>query len=172
MLRLATSSRVFERNLILQRPAEPARNRQADRLEQSVWRGDLARAQNISLPIPEDDLSNLEIVIDEGDNAPLPIISMELMVKSAALRFVHPGGQLTLFYGKPGLAPPRYDIELLATRLLEAPAREISLPPTARPVHPAASESSLYLFWAAVAAVAIVLLVLLSRLLRQDAHRE
>jgi hypothetical protein len=168
MLRLATSSRVFERNLILQRPAEPGRNRLAERLDQSVWRGDPAHVQYLALPIPEDDPSNLEIVIDEGDNAPLPIISMELMIKSAALRFVHPGGQLTLLYGKRGLAPPRYDIELLATRLLEAPAREISLPPAARTVRPAASASSLHLFWAAVAAVAVVLLVLLSRLLRHD----
>jgi hypothetical protein len=36
---------------------------------------------------------------------------------------------VNLLYGQPGLAPPRYDLSLLAPRLLGEAAREITLAP-------------------------------------------
>src|SRR5436305_13701592 len=70
--------------------------------------------------------TEVDVVIDDGDNAPLPITSAKLLLPGYALRFTAPGGPLTLLYGAT-IPPPHYDIALIAQRLRAPPAREIRL---------------------------------------------
>ncbi|MGZ8832056.1 MAG: hypothetical protein ACXW19_02530, partial [Thermoanaerobaculia bacterium] len=106
----------------------------------------------------------IDLVVSEGDNAPLPISSVDILLPSYALRFEHPGGPLTLLYGGSTTSAPRYDLALLAPRILTEPAREIS---ASKPATEGAPDerSEMKYFWIAIAVVAIVLLALFARLI-------
>jgi hypothetical protein len=72
-----------------------------------------------------------------------------------------------LLYGQPGLAPPRYDLALLAPRLLGEAAHEIALAPeTGTSAEPDPAAAGKKIFWGALVAAVVVLLLLLGRLLR------
>jgi Protein of unknown function (DUF3999) len=162
---LETESRVFERSVTLRRAADSHRNREAAVLETAAWSSadpELVPPA-LSFDIPSG-VGAIELVIDEGDNAPLPIASAKLLLPSSALRFYHPGTTLSLLYGNPRANPPRYDLALLAPRLFGEPAHELSL----GPVDAQAAEETpdRKIFWIAIAVAAVVLMVLLARLLR------
>lgn len=108
----------------------------------------------------------LVVSIDDGDNAPVPLVRASLLLPAQRLRFVREEGvALTLVYGQAGLAPPRYDLELLASRLLGAPAFEAALaPPAPEAVE---REAGPKLFWAALVGAVVALLLLVARLLRR-----
>jgi len=61
--------------------------------------------------------------------------------------------------------PPRYDLALLAPRLLAQPARELKLAPIVPSTDPAPEQRERKYFWIAIGVVAIVLLALLAKLL-------
>jgi hypothetical protein len=104
-------------------------------------------------------------VIDEGDNAPLPITSATIDIPAVSLRFYNPGSPLTLLYGNAHASAPQYDLALLAPRVLGEPARDLSLGAAAGA---AAEESALdaKIFWAALALATLILLAILARLVR------
>ena len=145
-LELTTSARVFERNVTLQR-------------QRLSW--DSADPDKPAPPMVLDcRAAEVDVVIDDGDNAPLPIASARLLLPGYALRFTAPGGPLTLLYGA-SIAAPHYDIALIAPRLLAQPAREMKLPPFAR----SEPHSEKRVFWIAIVAAVAVLLAILGRLL-------
>ena len=168
---LRTSARVFEREITLRRATDERRGRQAAPIAFETW-----RATEPDLPPPPItfDLSGansshgrevLEIVVQEGDNAALPITSAEVLLPSVALRFHHPGSQLFLVYGNRDITAPRYDLALLAPRLFGQPARELMLSPIAAPTDAPEEHGARKFFWIAIGVAAVVLLVLLARLL-------
>ncbi|HET7433482.1 MAG TPA: DUF3999 family protein [Thermoanaerobaculia bacterium] len=114
---------------------------------------------------------DVQLVIDEGDNAPLPLASAELLLPSYALRFTHPGAPLFLVYGNATAQPPRYDLALLAPRLFGEPARELTLGAAAPPAHEEEHRERNF-FWIGIAIVAVVLIALLARLLAPLAREE
>ena len=66
------------------------------------------------------------LVVDEGDNAPLPMTKARLLLPSYRLRFYHAGNApLRLVYGRTDLQPPQYDLALLAPQVMGAQAAEI-----------------------------------------------
>ena len=70
------------------------------------------------------------LVVDEGDNAPLPLTKARLLLPSYRLRFYHTGNaSLRLAYGRDDLQPPQYDLALLAPRVMGARAREVDAAP-------------------------------------------
>ncbi len=88
---LHTSARVFERTVELRSAAEPRRGRSPQAIASSTW-----RATNPEEPPPtitfdaanaHDARDGLEIVVNDGDNAPLPLTRAELLLPSTALRF-------------------------------------------------------------------------------------
>src|SRR5436305_10395592 len=91
--------------------------------------------------------TEVDVVIDDGDNAPLPIASAKLVFPGYALRFTAPGGPLTLLYGA-AIPPPQYDIALIAQRLRAQPARELEPPPFAQKE----AHAEKRLFWIAIVA--------------------
>jgi hypothetical protein len=126
-------------------------------------------APALLLDLPPDDGKTLFVSIDDGDNAPLPVVRASLLLPAHRLRFVREeGAALTLVQGQAGLASPRYDLELLAPRLLGAPAVEAALAPL--PAGEAAQErreSGSRLFQAALVGAVVALLLLVARLLRR-----
>ncbi|HEV7766988.1 MAG TPA: DUF2339 domain-containing protein [Thermoanaerobaculia bacterium] len=169
---LRTSARVFERAIDLRGAADERRGRSVSPAASATW-----RAADPELPPPaltfDPPLNGndaLEIVVHEGDNAPLPITSAELLLPSVGLRFHHPGTALSLLYGNTALTPPRYDLALLAPRLFAQSALDLTLAPIAAAKDDDQDPGARKFFWIAIAVVAVALLALLGRLLKPVAR--
>jgi uncharacterized protein DUF3999 len=175
---LATTARVFEREIRLVEVSEGASVRERRRGEepveptvaQAVWRhaDPETPASQLILELPSSPATRFDLLVEEGDNAPLPLGPPRLLLPANRLRFFNSGAHpLTLLYGQPGLQPPRYDLSLLAPRLLGDAAHEITLGPEPRQSpepDPGATEKKI--FWGALVGAVLVLLFLLGRLLR------
>lgn len=145
-LELTTSARVFTRNVMVQRRREWWSSEDPDKP---------------APPLAVDcNVNEIDIVIDDGDNAPLPITSAKLVFPGRAIRFTAPGGPLALLYGA-AIPPPRYDVELIADRLRAQPARVIAPPPFA----PKDPREEKRVFWIAIVVAVAALLAILARLL-------
>ncbi|MGH7435141.1 MAG: hypothetical protein ACRENE_05675, partial [Polyangiaceae bacterium] len=174
---LSTTARVFQRRLALMRPRPPgASQREPAAMEVGPYdwthadSDSPAPALGIALSAP--DASTLYLRVDEGDNAPLPIVSARYELPGVRLRFyVGADRALTLLYGSQGLGAPTYDLSLLAPRLVGEAAEELNVGPetaNAAAVAPA-PPPGMRAFWAVLAGAVVILLVLLGRLLRAEA---
>lgn len=165
---LRTSARVFERRIDLRSAANERRGRLAAPVASATWRSAepelVPPAMTFDPPLTGNDA--LELVVHEGDNAPLPITSAELLLPSIGLRFHHPGKPLSLVYGSSQLAPPQYDLALLAPRLFAQQAQDLMLAPMASTKDEHEGGGARKFFWIAIGVVAVALLALLARLLR------
>jgi hypothetical protein len=176
---VATPARVFEREVrLVERPETP--EPQSGRREpgepreqivaQSTWRhaDPETPAPQLTLEVPPSPSTHFDLLVEEGDNSPLPLDPPHLLLPANRLRFFAPAGAaLTLLYGQPELSPPRYDLSLLAPRLLGEAAHEIALGPAPyRAPEPDATAQGRKIFWGALVGAVLVLLVLLARLLR------
>jgi hypothetical protein len=165
---IRTDAHVFERTAILRKPADESRGRDAETLDTTPWQSSDPDSDPppLTFDVPLRGTHNVELQIDEGDNAPLPITSAELLLPSYALRFVSPGAPLTLLYGNPAAAPPRYDLALLAPRLFGQSSREVMLAAATPADSAGVTSRERMIFWIVIAAAAVVLLATLTRLLR------
>lgn len=165
---LRTSARVFERTIDLRGAASERRSRLAAPAASARWQSAdpklVPPAMTFDPPLSGNDA--LEIVVHEGDNAPLPITRAELLLPSIGLRFHHPGTPLSLAYGSPQLASPRYDLALLAPRLFSQPAGDLMLAPVTAAKDDREGGGARKFFWIAIGLVAVILLALLARLLK------
>jgi hypothetical protein len=167
---LDTSARVFHRQVqaAIERPADRRRRGPwLDVVAASPWthvQQDTA-AQPLVLPLRSMDAAELVVVVEEGDNATLPITRAALLLPSYRLRFYRQdAGALRLLYGRDDLAVPRYDLALLAPQVMGGEARETT---AALPDTPAASGAAFVsprVFWAFLAGAVLVLLALVARL--------
>jgi hypothetical protein len=164
---LETSGRVFERSVLVRTRPDSHRNRRRVDLARAVWRGTEAdaAAPPLTLDLALRASPSIEVVVDEGDNAPLPITRARLLVPARALRFQHPGTPLVMLYGNPRAAAPRYDRALLTRELISRPARELELPPPPPGSDADEDAKDRRLFWAAVVLAGAVVIVMLLRLL-------
>jgi hypothetical protein len=174
-LTVNTSARVFQRSVQLGvvRPAD--RNRREawfDVVSATTWRhaDEQAVAPALTLPVGPLDEQDMWLVIDEGDNAPLPLDHPRLLLPSYRLRFFAPaapaGGGLRLLYGRNDLQPPRYDLSLLAPRLMGAAATEVAAGPESARAGAPAFVSPRW-FWAFLGAAVLVLLGLIAKLAKR-----
>ena len=173
-LELKTTARVFARRVTLLRELSGGRPETAGTFVEvaaSSWESaDPEKAAHpLVLELPPGGGKELFVSVDDGDNAPVPLSGAALLLPAHRLRFVREeGSSLTLVQGRDALAAPRYDLELLAPRLLGAPAVETSLAP-APPTAPreAAESRSRTVFWAVLVGAVVALLLLVARLLRR-----
>ena len=175
---LTTTARVFDRSvrLVEESAADNQRRRDAsiETLAQERWvRADQDRpAAPLSLKVRPLHGRELFVVVDEGDNAPLPIPTARLLLPAYRIRFFRDGtSRLRLTYGRSELDRPKYDLALLAPQVLATPAADVLLDAeqaTAGGTTVAAVVSP-RLFWGALAIAVIVLLGLIARLLRKPA---
>ncbi|HUB05847.1 MAG TPA: DUF3999 family protein [Myxococcales bacterium] len=172
---LTTAARVFDRRVtfaVERAPDAPPRSPPLQVIEARSWSH--ADADNpapaLDVALPSLDGKRLWVLVDEGDNQPLPLSPPQLLLPSYRLRFFRQtDGPLTLLYGKPELQAPRYDLALLAPQLVGAVASEVTAGPEAAVA--AASQSApmqTKLFWGALSGAVIVLLGFMVQLLRKQ----
>ncbi|BDG05336.1 DUF3999 family protein [Anaeromyxobacter oryzae] len=162
-----TSARVFRRDVRVYADPPDHGPRRPVLLASATWaHADPARpAPPLALDLPALEGERLVLAVDDGDNAPLPLAAARLLVPAYRLRFFHPGPELALVHGAPDLAPPRYDLALLAPRLRAAPAREVALGPApARLAGRAPGAAGRTAFWVVLGIAVSGLLALVGRL--------
>lgn len=159
---LETGARTFRREL----RAELLQPGGARILWQGCWtQADGLAEATLAIPLNGPLEGELRLIVDEGDNQPLPLKGARLLLPAWRLRFFHPGTPLRLAYGAE-LGAPQYDLALLADRLRAVPAQELALPAEPAAAAGSASRQSL-LFWGVLVAAAAALLLLLGRLLKR-----
>jgi len=173
---LTTSARVFERRVNVAEEREPDMDRRRDAwldtMATSRWtHADQDRpAMPLSLPVRSTRGTDLLIIVEEGDNAPLPIASARVLLPAYRIRLFREANALRVAYGRVDLSRPQYDLALLAPQLLGAPAADVAL--DAEQTSAVATTAALVsprLFWTALTIAVIVLIGLIARLLRKPA---
>ena len=172
---LTTPARVFDRpvSVVVERaPTVQRRDPWVETLVNARWThaSQDVPAPALTLSLQETATRDLLLVIEEGDNAALPISQARLLLPAYRLRFFHDGASpLRLAYGRPDLDAPRYDLSLLAPQLLGVSATEIS-PDPEQPIDSAANTSWLSprVFWTLLVFATVALLALIIRLLRSQ----
>jgi hypothetical protein len=170
-----TSDRVFRRTLRL------AVERPPDRRHRGAWLEVLARSEwqhadqatpapPIEMAIRPRDGTRLLLVVEEGDNRPLSIAAVRLLLPSWRLRFFRPPDRLHLVYGSAAAAAPQYDLRLLTRSLMKTRAGEVVAgPEEARGAASPAARLSPWMFWAGLTLAVVVLLGLIVRLISAGA---
>ncbi len=171
-LAILTSARVFARDVVV-RTATANRATGAERwatVAHLAWRhADPEReAPELAIDLPALTSDRLLLEVEEGDNSPLPLAGARLLLPSWQLRFFGTGQALRLLYGDSRLAPPRYDLALLAPRLVGVEGSELALPEEQRLSAAVEAVRSGMWFWLGLAGAVLVLLALLVRLLRGE----
>jgi hypothetical protein len=171
---LRTSAATFERTVSVSVDVVPPDRRGQPRFEvlsRCEWSHSTPGADPppCALQIPTLSATTVIITVDDGDNAPLPITAAELHVPAYRLRYVRPdGGVLTLYYGHPDLAEPRYDATLLSVALLEGDP-EVIAPGDERRLAAALADSPMamppWLFYLILGLSVVIILALIVRLL-------
>ena len=168
---LETSDRVFRRVVQVGVERPPDRRRREpwfDILAAPVWQhaDQATAAPGLEIPIRPREATDLLVVVEEGDNRPLALVSSRVLLPSWRLRFFRESNPLDLLYGKPDLGPPEYDLALLAPAVMSGAAEEIAAAPEAaqapRPVTEVLPPS---VFWIGLSIAVLVLLGLIVRLI-------
>jgi hypothetical protein len=177
---LSTPARVFERGVSLVEEREPDRQRRrdpgVDTIVAARWiHTDQDRPSTpLTLPVRPLHGSELFVIVDEGDNTPLPIEAARLLLPAYRIRFFRDGAaRLRIAYGRADLDRPRYDLALLAPQVLGTPAMDVVLDAEQSPADAVTTAGvvSPRLFWGALAIAVIVLLGLVARLLKKPEVR-
>jgi uncharacterized protein DUF3999 len=171
---IETRGRLFQRSVSvgIERPADRhRRDPWYDVIATATWRhsSDSQAARPLTLPIQSLADTSLRVVIDEGDNAPLPVSAVRLLLPSYRVRFYQPAGSsLRLLYGRDDLQAPQYDLALLATSVMGAPAAEARMSAAAGRASAADAIVSPRTFWIVLSGAVLVLLALIVRLIRSS----
>jgi hypothetical protein len=177
-LTITTAARVFERRVRLVRvetrnPRDPPVQVV---LDEQVWRNRNTgrEAPPLSLQVPAHAGNELLLVVDEGDNSPLQLGGPRLYLPTYRLRFLRRNGdQLWLMYGQDRLAAPRYDLALLAPRVLGARVPEVGLSEAEEELPATAgNRMGMIVFWCALVVALVVLFGFVARLLRRGPDEE
>ena len=170
---LSTSARVFRRSLSVRIERAPWNARQeawTQSVAEAMWSHadpEMA-APSLTLRIPSLATTDILIIVEEGDNSALPITAAKLLLPAHRLRFFRGSdSDLKLYYGRSDLDAPRYDLSIMAPRLVGAVAEEAQLGPESGSAPAKAQPLSLKLFWGILIAAVLILLLLISRLLKK-----
>jgi hypothetical protein len=127
-------------------------------------------APALVLPLQVAGAKELLVIVWEGDNSPLPLVSARVLLPAYRLRlFRERGTALRLAYGRDDLSSPQYDLALLAPQLLGVAASEVTLEAEQAPTAATGAVELLSprAFWGVLVVAAIVLLALVVRLVRK-----
>jgi hypothetical protein len=171
---LTTTARVFERRVSVRVEHPPINERSEARIEtvaSATWRhaDPETAASPLVLELPRLGATAATLIIDEGDNSPLPLARPKLLLPTYRLRFFRPTEQdLALLYGDPELQPPRYDLALLVPHLVGASAHEVTADAESKPTQTAVTARDNIdrrAFWGALVVAVVVLVALIARLI-------
>lgn len=152
-VRIRSDATAFSRDVSLERvgPVGP------EVLAAAWWNGD-PTGSVLELPLGRRVGDTLRVVIDNGNDAPLPISEIALSVPRWSLVTFAPPGGATLVYGNPVADDPEFDLYALADELRDrgpAPATLAAAVAIERPPLPL-WDSALLLAGLAVASVALL----------------
>jgi len=170
---LTTSARVFRRlvRVVAERAIDrQRRDRRVDTLSTSTWlHADQDRAAPpLVLSLPAVDATQLLVIVEEGDNTPLPIAGARLLLPAYRMRLFRETNQpLRLAYGRSDLTQPSYDLALLAPRVFGVSAIEVAPGPERDERPGVGSTLSPRLFWGILIVTVGVLLGVIARLMRK-----
>jgi hypothetical protein len=166
---LETTARVFQRRVTVVEESAGPGDRGQHRLDEASWQhaNQDEDPPSVGLSLPSLRGRKILIRVDEGDNSPLPLKALRLLLPSYRLRFFHPGAGLTLLLENPQAQAPRYDLALLAPQLRGAPAKDLELGAvlSSADISPPLTESKV--FWVVLVVAVVVLLVMLGRMLKK-----
>ncbi len=172
-LAIATSARVFSRTVTLRALGEDSAAGTArwSTIARLDWRHAAPEIDppELLIELPRLATARLLLEVEEGDNRALPLSGARLLLPSWRLRFFGAGSGLRLLYGDPALAAPRYDLALLAPRLVGVEGAEMVLPGERALTSADTTARSGRWFWIGLVGAVAVLLGLLARLLRGGA---
>jgi hypothetical protein len=169
---LETSARVFTRSVQVGVERPPDRRRRDTWFDvkaamrwQHADEGTAAPALTLAVGLSED--ADLVIVVDEGDNRPLPIVAVRALLPTYRLRFYRPAGSLRVVYGRDDLPIPQYDLALLAPQVMGAEAHEIAAASETAPTSGATVELlSPRVFWIGLGIAVVALLGIIAKLVK------
>ena len=123
-----------------------------------------ARPFRVAISAPQG--PHLTIQISDGDNVPLEVTSLSAEKSRRRVNFVFDAGdELRMLSGNDGASAPKYDLALVAAKVLSSPAEAAALGPT-RPIVVEKKPTPGW-FWIFVLAAAVILLLTLGRTLTQ-----
>ncbi|HEX6162131.1 MAG TPA: DUF3999 family protein [Vicinamibacterales bacterium] len=176
---LTTKARVFQRKVTLGSIAPAVERRPASFVERgsATWihADQDTAARTLMFDLPDSSLDQpLYLLVDEGDNQPLPIDKATLLVPQYAVRLFRRENQsLRLLYGRDDLAAPRYDLQLLSQQVMGRTAADVAPGPEqtldGSGTAPGFELVPPAVFWTALALTVIVLLGFVVRLMRKEA---
>jgi hypothetical protein len=173
-LSITTTARVFDRGITVavERPPTPERrDAWLESLSSTRWvHADQDRAARpLTVQLPALRATDLLLIVDEGDNSPLPIGTAHVVMPATRIRLYREEGMtIRLAYGRTDLSRPRYDLALLTPQVIGQPAPEIAPGPerASGGGSSAAAIVSPRVFWIVIGVAAAALLLLIVRLLR------
>jgi hypothetical protein len=165
----------FDRPVRVRVPGDEARGR-------VLWSGRVDRRPSVDAKAPEpirlawspQGVRELEIEVEDGDNAPLALASVEGIVRVPRITFQAGAGAYRLLLGNREAAPPQYDLASLRREVLAWSA--VAATPGASRANPAfrrfagellGDAPPTLLLWGTLLATVAVLLWLTVRVLRQ-----
>lgn len=162
---LKTTAHVFTRTVTLQRGPDGTDSREGRTIAVAAWAHAVPETDASPVTFSFDSLAapTLQLIVDEGDNTPLPLGRPTLLLPGYRVRFVRPADvPLYLVYGNRDLAPARYDLALSIRWLLTSPADQVTAGP--EPQDAPRRLPAGMIFWSALGASVVVLLALVARL--------
>lgn len=130
-------------------------------------------APALEFQLPDSSQGELFLVVEEGDNQPLPIDKATLLMPAYAVRlFRRANVPMRMMYGRDDLNAPRYDLQLLAPQVMGRIAEEVAAgaeQPTSAGGNSAFDAVPPAVFWLVLALTVVVLLALIARLMRKEA---
>jgi hypothetical protein len=174
-LTLTTLARVFRRSVTVATLVEPDERHREPRLlvlATHPWShaDSETPAGPLTFEVPERLAGALWVIVDEGDNQPLPIQQATLLLPSYAIRlFRRADLPLRLAYGHKELLEPRYDLALLAPQVMGRVATEVAAAAeSAAEPSPALQLVPPPVFWSFLGIAVVILLALVVRLIRRE----
>jgi hypothetical protein len=135
-------------------------------LASASWQGVEEGESRLVLELVRRVQGPLLVEIDNGDNPPLTLGSVDLVVPSVSAWLALPAGGASAIYGQSGLSGPSYDLQLLRARVLSQPVGEAELGAPTMLTEPPRDPPRKILLLAAVAALSLLLLGLIVRLMK------
>jgi len=170
---LDTGAGFFDRGFSLE-------GKTADKKEETdLLRGRLTRPVDdprpVSVAVPPVRLASIDLVVEDGDDAPLEFRSAQARVVLPEVYLTAPEGRYALLLGAPDEDPPRYELERVREVVLAVKAAPIAAGPLE-----ANRDYSLHarlkgqgyrqtaLLWTALSAAVVVLVIMTLRLARRE----
>lgn len=165
----ANSPPYFQRRLWVTEMVEDRRGPMHERgLGQASWiKTPEEPFSPLRIPIERPSTDTLQITAENSDSAHIEIASVAVGWEVRRINFLFElGEKLALLSGNRGASNPRYDLVMVAGRLLSSPAQPASLQPA---VQRAAAGGVPKWFWGFVVAAAVLVALALARTLKGEA---